>query len=219
MLLEWVAVAASAGILAVTGSWLLRRHDTLGRSRPYPAISAALLTLVAGGSAVPVVLHHRAESRLSGVASDLVGHPVSVRCQSGSAEMLDAGSELGYVAWKEDGTPEQATLIKRAQCGDLGRYRGQARPSAAAVLAVHVLTHEAMHMAGHIPEAEAECAAMQRDARTAQMLGAAPAAATRLARTYWLTVYPEMREEYRSVECRPGGLLDEGLPGAPWSLP
>ena len=58
---------------------------------------------------------------------------------------------------------------------------------------------------------------MQRDARTAQLLGADPEQALRLARLYWTTVYPRMADDYRSADCRPGGSLDEGLPAAPWS--
>jgi hypothetical protein len=84
------------------------------------------------------------------------------------------------------------------------------------VIAVHVLTHEAMHMRGETNEATAECEAVQRDRTTAALLGATPRQADELARTYWLTVYPDMPADYSSAECRPGGALDEGLTTAAW---
>ena len=45
---------------------------------------------------------------------------------------------------------------------------------------MHVLSHEAMHMTGYTDEAEAECRAMQVDARTARLLGAPEDAARAL---------------------------------------
>jgi hypothetical protein len=87
------------------------------------------------------------------------------------------------------------------------------------VVAVHVLTHEAMHLAGVVDEAAAECAAVQRDAHTARLLGAAPADAAALATSYWQRVYPHMPDGYRSGDCRPGGAMDEGRDDAPWLAP
>jgi hypothetical protein len=73
-----------------------------------------------------------------------------------------------------------------------------------------------MHMAGRLDESAAECAAVQRDARTARLLGASGGEARALAAAYWRTVYPAMPGGYRSSACRPGGALDEQLPDAPW---
>jgi hypothetical protein len=166
-----------------------------------------------------VVQTGRLQHRLSDVASELVGSPVTVDCQSRGQEMLDVGNELGQVRFDAGGRPEPHTLIKPRPCADLERYLEgeQAAPTRDEVVAVHVLSHEARHMAGEAVEAEAECAAMQRDARTARLLGASDDEAQALARTYWLDVYPQMADEYRSGECGPGGALDEHLPDAPWT--
>jgi hypothetical protein len=66
-------------------------------------------------------------------------------------------------------------------------------------------------------KSDAECAAVQRDARAARLLGASPDDARALAVAYWRTVYPAMPDGYRSTACRPGGTLDEHLPDAPWA--
>jgi hypothetical protein len=73
------------------------------------------------------------------------------------------------------------------------------------VVAVHVLTHEAMHLSGRLDEAVAECAAVQRDAQTVRLLGARPTDTAALAAMYWENIYPLMPDRYRSGECRPGG--------------
>jgi hypothetical protein len=217
--LTWVAICAAAGALLLAGRWLLRRTDALGRSRGFPVWSVALLGLLAVSATVPVVRAARLEHRLSAVASTLVGSPVTVDCQSRGQEMTDLGNELGWVPYDAAGRPLPRTLIKRRPCSALRDYLGSDKgsPSRDQVVAVHVLSHEARHMAGQTVEAQAECAAVQRDALTARLLGATPQQAAELARTYWRDVYPRMSDTYRSRECAPGMPLDEHLPDAPWA--
>jgi hypothetical protein len=217
-MLEALALALLLGGAVVAGHWWLHRVDAIGRRMSVPW-SVWILPCLGLLALVPVVRHHLEEDRLSAVASALSGATATVHCQSGAAEMADAGNELGYVRWGPDGVPEHSTLIKHAQCGYLQQYLhgDRSRPSLDVVTAVHVLTHESMHMAGEKDEATAECEAVQRDARTAQLLGATHAQAIALARTYWRLVYPDMRDGYRSDQCRPGGTLDEHLPDPPWA--
>jgi len=214
-----VGATALTGGLVLTGRWVLRRRDELGRPRDFPVWSVSLLALLAVVATIPGARRHGEEQKLSGVASALVGHRVAVRCQAIGQALADMGNELGWVKYDGAGRPEPRTLIKRDPCRELrGYYSGhQARPSLDAVVAVHVLTHESMHMRGLTVEAEAECAAMQRDETTAQLLGATPAQARELARVYWEVVYPRMPDNYRSRDCAAGEALDEGLATAPWS--
>ena len=217
-MLTWLAEALLLAAVVAATRWWLRRVDALGRPRPFPVFSVALLVVMGVAMLVPGVRHHQLEDRLAVVASDLAGFPVVVNCQTSGQEWIDVGSELGYVRYGRDGVPERATLIKHAPCKDLSRYlraRGD-HPDDGQVLAVHVLTHEAMHMAGITDEARAECLAVQRDAKTARLLGASPQEAADLARRYWRTFYPRMPDGYVTSECRPGGQLDQASPDAPW---
>jgi len=218
--LTWTAVGLLGGAVLLAGRWLLHRRDGLGRQIRFPAVAVVTLVLVGAGLLVPVVRHHRLEQRLAVAASELVGAPVRVHCQTAGQEFVDAGAELGWVAYGPDGVPEHATLIKRAQCGDLSAYLGSDKtaPTLDQVIAVHILSHEARHMAGETSEGVAECGAVQRDAQAAELLGADPDQALRLAQTYWRDVYPHLSDDYLSPDCRPGGPLDEGLPDAPWSV-
>jgi len=213
-----IAVLFLLAAFAVGVRWWLRRYDALGRPRSFPYLGVGLLVVLALVAAVPPYLRHREEDRLSSVATRLVGSPVKVHCQSLGQEMVDLGSELGYVKWGPDGVPEHETLIKHGPCGQLKAYEKSSKltPSDDQVIAVHVLTHESMHMRGLSDEAQAECAAMQRDAATATLLGADTASAAALARRYWASMYPRMPEAYRSSDCVAGGALDEHLPDRPW---
>ena len=218
-LLGFLSVSCLLGALTVAVRWGTRRHDALGRPRDLPVWSISALVLVAVAAAIPGGLRRIEEHRLASVAAQLVGHRVTVHCQSTAGALVDAGSELGFVPYGEDGIPRPTTTLKRDPCRDLKHYLSSHKdqPSLAQVLAVHVLTHESMHMRGETNEAIAECEAMQRDAQTATLLGATPQQARHLARSYWLEVYPNMPDDYRTTDCAPGGPLDERLPTAPWA--
>src|SRR3954447_3958080 len=212
-----IAVLFLLAAFAVAVRWWLRRYDALGRPRSFPYLGVGLLVVLALVMAVPPYLRHQEEDRLSAVATRLVGTTVKVHCQSLGQEMVDVGSELGYVKWAADGVPEHQTLIKHGPCRALHAYEKSSKlaPTDDEVIAVHVLTHESMHMRGLTDEAQAECAAMQRDATTATLLGADAASAAALARRYWTSMYPRLPDDYRSTECVAGASLDEHLPDAP----
>jgi hypothetical protein len=215
----WVSVAFTFGAAVLGARWWTTRVDALGRAKPFPYVSVGLLGVLAVTALIPGYLRHREEHSLSAVATRLAGVRAAVRCQSLGQEMVDLGSELGYVRFAANGVPEHRTLIKRGPCKALNAYRHSDKrsPTDNEVIAVHVLTHESMHMRGLTDEAAAECAAIQRDELTAELLGARPAEARQLARRYWLLDYPQMADNYRSGGCVPGGAMDEHLVTSPWN--
>lgn len=217
-MLIWLSAALLVLAAGLTLRWSLARFDALGRPRPFPVISTSLCLVIGLGSAVPVGLHIRTEHRISAAASTIGGIQASVHCQSAGEATFDLGAELGYVKYGLDGVPEHHALIKWQSCRELADWIGSdhRHPSRAEVIAVHVLTHETMHMAGSTDEAVTECRAMQRDAAMARRLGADRSAADALAARYWREVYPEMPDNYRTGDCVPGGKLDEHLPDPPW---
>src|SRR5262245_51268869 len=75
---------------------------------------------------------------------------------------------------------EQGTRICRH-----GSQLGECDDWAAKLVSVHVLTHESMHLAGVMGEAEADCLAVQLDALVAGRLGADRRFARLLARDCW----------------------------------
>lgn len=209
-----LAFALGAGVLVVR--WLANRQHGV---RAFPAISVGSCAVLAVVASLPVVVRADLDARLGTDASKLIGVKVAVNCQTLTGSTVDMGRELGYVQWGPNDVPEHKTLIKHQQCNDLESYLHSSKkhPTAAQILAVHVLSHESMHMAGNTSEAVAECYAMQHDAQLAQIMGAPHAAAVALSKQYWLTVYPRMPDAYTTGDCRAGGPLDLHLPDAPWA--
>jgi hypothetical protein len=218
--LEGFGVLLLVAGAVVTIRWMSARIDAIGRPRPFPFIAVGLLVVFGCAALTPFALRFRLERRLAAAASEFAGTRVEVRCQTFGGAFLDVGADLGYVIFGSDGRPERWTLIKREQCRELSGYLSSDKlsPTRSQIVAVHVLSHESVHMSGMRNEAQTECLAMQRDAEMAQLLGASPRAAGALAVAYWRDVYPGMPAAYRSEECGPGLALDGGRPDAPWVL-
>ncbi len=153
---------------------------------------------------------HAADGRLSQTASVLAGRPVHVSCQRLLGTMIDASANRGEVYFDADGRPADETVLKYDTCQALYDYLGSAKvaPDLDQVVAVHVLAHEAAHLAGERSEAVAECLSVQSTEATALLLGAPPDAARALAVRYAAEVYPRMPDDYRTTDCRDGGPLD-----------
>lgn len=216
--MHWVGIGILAGAGIVVLHWLSHRTDSLGRARSFPWVGFGFLVIAGCAALTPWFLRARLENRLGEAASRVVGAPVVVYCQSFGEAFIDTGAELGYVAFGPDGVPEKETVIKRQQCNDLADFVSSPDEPAvrATAVAVHTLTHEAIHMSGSTDEAATECIAVQRDAEMARLLGAGEQAARDLALFYWENHYPLMPGNYRSADCRPGGTLDIRSPDAPW---
>lgn len=221
-LFDTVAVLAAVVAAVVYVRWRAKNRDGWAMRRPLPKWTFSLLALAVVVTGCVAWQHGKLEDRLSRAASTLAGFPVRVHCQDLAGEAADISGDLGTVQFSADGVPAHATLIRREQCSALSGYLAKhgVNPSAAQVLAVHVLTHETMHMRGLRGEAAAECAAVQRDAHMARLLGASAADAQALAAAYWRQDYPRLSDEYRTEECQPSGPLDEHLPdGWPGKTP
>ncbi|MBW3595095.1 MAG: hypothetical protein KY391_05905 [Actinobacteria bacterium] len=202
MILAWVGIVCLVAAAVVGVRWFVDRVDSLGRRKPFPWFGVGVFVAIALGALVPFFLRLRLEEQLASAASEVVGAPVEVHCQAFGEAFVDVGQELGYVRFGPDGVPERKTLIKRQQCRDLASYvRNPDEITREHVVAVHTLTHEAIHMSGVSNEAETECLAVQHNEQMARLLGASPEDARRLAVYYWEQVYPRMPESYRSDDC------------------
>jgi hypothetical protein len=84
------------------------------------------------------------------------------------------------------------TATVATSCGDA---------AADLAMAVDTITHESYHLSGIADEADTECHSLLRMARTAEELGATPAAARALAHVQRDVTYPQMPEQYRSASC------------------
>ncbi len=204
--------------LSAWAGWLLVR-GILRRKVPWLGLGLIAVPLVVLGSTERQWVD--AEHRFSAVARALAPGADGVHCQRLGETFSYAGAELGHVDWDEDGVPTGPAMVSYETCGRLAAYRGSSGAERSdapldQVIAVHVLTHEAMHLASRLEESAAECAALQRDAWVAQQLGASEAEGQALAERYWREVYPRMPDAYTDRACAADAALDESPGDGVW---
>lgn len=187
-----------------------------GRARPWLLVAIGILLAYSGSSEVRWLAHEHAYSV---TARALTGHTdVRVHCQRTLGAVLDTSHNMGYVPYGPDGSSPGEAFLREDTCVALHDYSThQDQPSSVEVRAVHVLTHESMHLGGERDESVAECEAIQRDAETARLLGATDIEARALAAAYYTLWYPTVPEAYRNAQCVPDGSLDEHRANAPWA--
>jgi hypothetical protein len=174
------------------------------------------------------------ERALSGVAARLAGNERTVRCASpGQWRALGAQHDFGAaVTWamtpllgapgsatRPEGYSSLAPRICRHGASRGAPVLGECDGWGATLVAVHVLGHESIHLAGVVDEAAADCLAMQVDALVAMQLGATRVFARTLARDYWEQYYAAQEPEYRSPQCRDAGSLDLFRADGGWPTP
>ncbi len=186
-------------------AWRFRRHPP--GERLFPAVGLTVLVVLTAAALGFETRHQWVQAEAARVVSVVSGNPNgTARCQRFSGDLLDLSSHQGFVS-HDHGDVAQ---LRRDVCNDLAGWllTGSGAPTSAQAIAMHVVVHEAMHVAGDFDEASAECHAMQHDAQAAVLFGASPANASRLVTLYATATYPHMPDEYRSGGCVAGGALD-----------
>jgi hypothetical protein len=114
-------------------------------------------------------------------------------------------------------------VLQKPWCGVLMDYlRHPQRASDKELWSLGMFTHESMHVRGEMNEARTECQAVQRNYRSAKLLGVPDEIARTNALDYYNNGYQQrgriggMQSAYYSTDCAPGGALDEHLPDSTW---
>ena len=103
--------------------------------------------------------------------------------------------------------------------------RHPGRASRAELESLDIFTHESMHIRGELNEARTECQAIQRNYRSAKLLGVSDAIAKQNALDIYNINYQErgkiggIQSAYYSDECAPGKAMDEHLIDSTWASP
>ncbi len=150
--------------------------------------------------------HHGFDAPLTWAMTPLVRVPGSATRAEGYSNF--APRTCGLLSGFTAAPVERGTRICRHEASGGRSVTGECDGWGASLVALHVLVHESVHLAGVVDEATADCLAMQVDALAAMQLGASPGFARTLARDYWSQYYPAQELEYRSPQCRDGGSLD-----------
>ena len=210
MIPAWFDVGVLTFVTVLLAIWLVRRVIRLIEPRGTVGFAVTALLVVAAAFLVSLgfeVRHQVAQAQATAVVRDLTGNPdAHAACQRFTPDLLDLSQNAGSVQWD---SPNVA-LLRRATCNDFFSWltSRKTEPTLDQVTAVHIVVHEAVHVAGEYSEAITECTAIQNDARAAEHLGATPADAQALARMYYEQVYPHVHPDYRSGGCGEDGPLD-----------
>jgi hypothetical protein len=188
-------------------------------SKAYLGIVLSLAALLAWP---PVHVWHF-ERFLSATATELADdHRAKVHCNTIFDTMLDP--DMLFAGHANFSTGEIG--IQQPWCDRLMAYlRHPERASTVELQSLNLLTHESMHVRGEHNEARTECQAVQRNYRTARMLGVPDRIAKQNALDYYTGPYQQrgviggMQAEYYSVECAPGKSMDEHLSDSTWATP
>ena len=183
-------------------------------------IAAALLiagALAALGFARREARIHEQQT-LAGIATELAGHPVGVRCPGFLRALVDTHGEPGRVQFTADGRPAPYTDLAPSTCSALRHLdhvdfacadtRTCGYKEFKAAWAAHTLAHEAFHLRGFQDEGITECYAFQNTAFVAERLGVATRQAQELQAWLYKDAYPNEPEDYRAADCYDGGPLD-----------
>ncbi len=192
------------------------------------ALALVVLTLIVWEARRELSLDHR----LSGVASEIAGRPVSVDCPGFLRGLIDISGHGGSVMFDAEGKPSTTTHLETSVCHDLSAY-GTTRKRAdfacvfgsapcsnrveRAVYAALVLSHESQHLRGVRDESAAQCYAIQTLAQVAERLGSPPAEARAVAAHFLTVDQPRMPTDYGlSSGCVDGGSLDLNPQSSNW---
>lgn len=184
------------------------------KSDGFSLIYILVLVALAIASARPAYLTWRLETMLSEIASVIAERPnVKVRCNS-VFDTLFTGKGVSSPA----GTAYYDTneiFFESGWCKNFTAYLSNIEnPSNEELFAMHLFTHEVMHIRGERSEKKTDCQAVQRNHTVGKLLGIDDAIAIKNAKTYYTKLYPWHR--YYDKRCKPGGKLDENLPGSIW---
>lgn len=149
-------------------------------------------------------------------------HPAIVHCNTTFDTMLDPEMLAAGHA-----NPQSGKIgIQHPWCNILAAYlRHPSRASQEELVSLDIFTHESMHIRGEMNEALTECEAVQRNYRSAKLLGVPDGIAKQNALDYYNISYQErgriggMQSAYYSSQCAPGGAMDEHLPDSTWASP
>jgi hypothetical protein len=183
--------------------------------KPYVAVLLVLAMLFAW----PPFHYWHFQRYLSGIATKLAdAHPARVHCNTAFDSILDRETTFSHAS------PETGEIVFQPPlCETLMSYLDHPdRANLKELHSLNTLTHESMHVRGELNEAKTECEAVQRNYRTAKLLGVPDNIARKNALDYYYGLYMQLGQggpnavRYFSDQCAPGKDMDENLSDSTW---
>jgi len=134
----------------------------------------------------------------------------TVHCNSVFDSIFDNDLRAGHANTRGD------IVFQHSWCKTLKAHLADPKnPTERELFSLHLFTHEAMHARGELNEKKTDCQAIQRNYRTAKLLGVPADIAKENAMTFYRTTY--RRHPYFSKECVPDSDWNEGLHDSTWN--
>ena len=148
--------------------------------------------------------------RQAGAIRCPVGRPTSRRAPARRrAAFSERPSEMGSRLCRHGSRPGGQPPRAKGASGARERVRvallGECDGWASRLVAVHVIGHESMHLAGVVDERTADCLAVPGRRVRCDAARCGCDFARSLAREYWTALLPGAGPPYRSADCRDGG--------------
>lgn len=169
--------------------------------KKFPAISFGLSMLVLGIFGWQEFKWQQVEiqgtNAVKEVSLNKEGH---LRCQRLSEAFFDVNTTRAGSVSSEH--PNEA-VVNYEQCLDLMGWLNSDKTSVEPkqLQALHVLTHEAVHVSGEYNESVTECAAINRDSITVKELGGSSSVMEEVPTRYYKEFFPRMPSEYKLPDC------------------
>jgi len=202
--------------LSIVFCWLIFREirNSHGKFDGFSVGYISVLAILAGACIYPSYKIWKLEKMLSEKASIIAERPnVKVRCNS-IFDTLFSGKGVtspAGTAYIETGE----IFFESGWCKNFMAYLDNPRnPDYEVLFAMHIFTHEVMHVRGEYNEKKTDCQAIQRNHLVGDLLGIDREVSMKNAKTYYSKFY--FRHPYFHKGCKPGGTLDEKLKDPVW---
>lgn len=142
--------------------------------------------------------------RGSEVVKAVSGNPNgTLECQRMLPSFFDMDS--ASLAGKVSSLDPNVAHLKNGQCNEIFWWMQSGSPdtvSGKQIVALHVLTHESVHVSGQFSESIAECTALQRDPLAVTTLGGSNEVAHVVQSEYFKQVFPNLSDAYKLKDCK-----------------
>ena len=169
--------------------------------KKFPAISVVLTVILLGIFGWQEIQWQKVEWEGTAVVKEISGNKEGyLKCQRFSEAFFDVNTTRGGMVMSD--APNEA-IVNYEQCQSIMGWMESGKKSMTSkeLQSLHVLTHEAVHVAGERNEAVTECTAINRDNMTVSILGAPDALALETPQRYYDEFFNRMPSEYRLDGC------------------
>lgn len=194
--------------------WLI--YNELNTDLPKSKLYLTVLLSLALSCSWPPIHFWYFEHKLNSIAILLSENPSTrVHCNTLFDTVFDEDPGVGgHTDYTDD-----YIVIQYPLCSTLMDYLNHPyKANIDELTSLNILTHESMHARGEHDESKTECESVQRNFRTAKLLGVPDYIAKENAIAYYKEVYLKRKTgPYFSEQCAPGKDMDEQLTDSIWN--